>query len=261
MKIPLPKKDDQTSRSEAHEPEHVPAHVDTNRKSWLSKLMFWKHDDKNDDHRGETFTTKRQKEAKKRKKRIVTYGMIALMLVGTFTGIGIPLLSHLNVGAQNDVPSKNLTHTASDEAAKQILEGKTVKVNGKNHRSAKKTLTTAEAQKQINAAVQDQANKDKDTLNKRDDQISKLQSQVDTLTKANQSMTDKNSSSDASARAAASSAQSQIDQYKKQASDAQAKADRLQSQLNDANNKLKQTQSTAQSTSSSSSADSTSSSN
>lgn len=256
MKIPLPKKDDQPSRSEAHEPEHVPAHVGMNKRSWLSKLMFWKHDDKNDDHRGETFTTKRQKEAKKRKKRIATYGMVALMLVGTFTGIGVPLLSHLNVGAQNDVTSKNLTHTSSDEAAKQILEGKAVKVNGKNPRSAKKTLTTAEAQKQINAAVQDQANKDKDTLNKSNDQISKLQSQVDDLTKANQSMTDKNSSADSSASAAASSAQSQIDQYKKQASDAQANADSLQSQLNDANNKLKQ----AQSSSSSSSADSTSSS-
>lgn len=254
MKIQPSEKDDRRSRSGAH--------VDTNETAWLSKLMFWKHDDeKGDDHRGETFTTKRQKEAKKRKKRIAAYGMIALTLVGTLIGIGVPLLSHLNVGAQNDVPSKNLTHTASDEAARQILEGKTVKVAGKGPHSAKKTLTSAEAQKRINAAVQDQANKDKDALNKRNDQISKLQSQVDTLTKANQSMTDKNSSSDASASSAASEAQSQIDQYKKQASDAQAKADSLQSQLNDANDKLKQAQSSAQSSSPSSSADSVSSSN
>lgn len=254
MKIQQSEKDDRRSRSGAH--------VDTNETAWLSKLMFWKHDDeKGDDHRGETFTTKRQKEAKKRKKRIAAYGMIALTLVGTLIGIGVPLLSHLNVGAQNDVPSKNLTHTASDEAARQILEGKTVKVAGKGPHSAKKTLTSAEAQKRIKAAVQDQANKDKDALNKRDDQISKLQSQVDTLTKANQSMSDENSSSDASASAAASDAQSQIDQYKKQASDAQAKADSLQSQLNDANDKLKQAQSSAQSTSPSSSADSISSSN
>lgn len=254
MKIQPSEKDDRRSRSWAH--------VDTNGTSWLSKLMFWKHDDeKGDDHRGETFTTKRQKEAKKRKKRIAAYGMIALTLVGTLIGIGVPLLSHLNVGAQNDVPSKNLTHTASDEAARQILEGKTVKVAGKGSRSAKKTLTSAEAQKRIKAAVQDQANKDNDALNKRNDQISKLQSQVDTLTKANQSMTDKNSSSDASASSAASEAQSQIDQYKKQASDAQAKADSLQSQLNDANDKLKQAQSSAQSSSPSSSADSVSSSN
>ena len=254
MKIQQSEKDDRRSRSWAH--------VDTNRTSWLSKLMFWKHDDeKGDDHRGETFTTKRQKEAKKRKKRIAAYGMIALTLVGTLIGIGVPLLSHLNVGAQNDVPSKNLTNTASDEAARQILEGKTVKVAGKGSRSAKKTLTSAEAQKRIKAAVQDQANKDKDALNRRNDQISKLQSQVDTLTKANQSMTDKNSSSDASASSAASEAQSQIDQYKKQASDAQAKADSLQSQLNDANDKLKQAQSSAQSSSPSSSADSVSSSN
>lgn len=253
MKIQPSEKDDRRSRSGAH--------VDTNETAWLSKLMFWKHDDeKGDDHRGETFTTKRQKEAKKRKKRIAAYGMIALILVGTLIGIGVPLLSHLNVGAQNDVPSKNLTHTASDEAARQILEGKTVKVAGKGSRSAKKTLTSAEAQKRIKAAVQDQANKDKDALNKRDDQISKLQSQVDTLTKANQSMADENSSSDASASAAASEAQSQIDQYKKQASDAQAKADSLQSQLNDANDKLKQAQSSAQSSSPSSSADSVSSS-
>lgn len=254
MKIQPSEKDDRRSRSGAH--------VDTNETAWLSKLMFWKHDDeKGDDHRGETFTTKRQKEAKKRKKRIAAYGMIALILVGTLIGIGVPLLSQLNVGAQNNVPSKNLTHTASDEAARQILEGKTVKVAGKGSRSAKKTLTSAEAQKRIKAAVQDQANKDKDALNKRDDQISKLQSQVDTLTKANQSMADENSSSDASASAAASEAQSQIDQYKKQASDAQAKADSLQSQLNDANDKLKQAQSSAQSTSPSSSADSVSSSN
>ena len=254
MKIQPSEKDDRRSRSWAH--------VDTNGTSWLSKLMFWKHDDeKGDDHRGETFTTKRQKEAKKRKKRIAAYGMIALTLVGTLIGIGVPLLSHLNVGAQNDVPSKNLTNTASDEAARQILEGKTVKVAGKSSRSAKKTLTSTEAQKRIKAAVQDQANKDKDALNKRNDQISKLQSQVDTLTKANQSMTGQNSSSDESARAAASDAQSQIDQYKKQASDAQAKADSLQSQLNDANDKLKQAQSSAQSSSPSSSADSVSSSN
>lgn len=254
MKIQPSEKDDRRFRSGAH--------VDTNETAWLSKLMFWKHDDeKGDDHRGETFTTKRQKEAKKRKKRIAAYGMIALTLVGTLIGIGVPLLSHLNVGAQNDVPSKNLTHTASDEAARQILEGKTVKVAGKGSRSAKKTLTNAEAQKRIKAAVQDQANKDKDALNKRNDQISKLQSQVDTLTKANQSMTDKNSSSDASVSSAASEAQSQIDQYKKQASDAQAKADSLQSQLNDANDKLKQAQSSAQSSSPSSSADSVSSSN
>lgn len=251
MKIQQSEKDGRRSRSWAH--------VDTNGTSWLSKLMFWKHDDeKDDDHRGETFTTKRQKEAKKRKKRIAAYVMIGLTLVGTLIGVGVPLLSHLNVGAQNDVPSKNLTHTASDEAARQILEGKTVKVAGKGSRSAKKTLTNAEAQKRIKAAVQDQANKDKDALNKRNDQISKLQSQVDTLTKANQSMTDKNSSSDASASSAASEAQSQIDQYKKQASDAQAKADSLKSQLDDANNKLKQAQS-AQSSSPSSSADSVSS--
>lgn len=253
MKIQPSKKDDRRSRSDVH--------VDTNSESLLSKLMFWKHDDESDDHRGETFTTKHQKEAKKRKKRIAAYGMIALILAGTLIGIGTSLLSHLNVGAQNDVPSKNLTHTASDEAARQILEGKTVKVNGKDSHSTKKTLTSAEAKKRIDAAVKDQAKKDKDALNKRDDQISKLQSQVDTLTKANQSMTDKNSSSDESARAAASDAQSQIDQYKKQASDAQAKADSLQSQLDDANDKLKQAQSSsAQSTSPSSSADSTSSS-
>ena len=252
MKIQPSEKDDRRSRSWAH--------VDTNETAWLSKLMFWKHDDeKDDDHRGETFITKRQKEAKKRKKRVTAYVMIGLTLVGTLIGVGVPLLSHLNVGAQNDVPSKNLTNTASDEAARQILEGKTVKVAGKGSRSAKKTLTSAEAQKRIKAAVQDQANKDKDALNKRNDQISKLQSQVDTLTKANQSMTDKNSSSDASASSAASEAQSQIDQYKKQASDAQAKADSLKSQLDDANNKLKQAQS-AQSSSPSSSADAVSSS-
>jgi ABC-type Na+ efflux pump permease subunit len=253
MKIPEDKK-----RTDAT--KKIPAHA--SKKSWWSSLLFWKKD-KNNEYSGETFQTKREREAKKRKHRLVMIGLIVLIMLSTITGIGVPLLSHMNMGSQKDVPNKTLSNDSSDEAAKQILEGKTVKVNGKD--SSKKMIDATKAQKALQDAVNAQETKDKDTINKSNDQLAKLQSQVDSLTKANQSLTNQNSSSSSnastsssSAAAAMSSAQDQINQYKKTASDAQSKASSLQSELDSTNSKLKDAQSQQTSASSTSSTSSSS---
>ena len=211
------------------------------RKSWGSSLLFWKKDIDNE-YSDETFQTKREREAKKRKHRLVTIGIIALTMLSTITGIGVSLLSNMNIAPQKDVPNKALGDNPSDEAAKQILKGKTVKVSSKD--SKKKMVDATKAKKALQDAVDAQKTKDKDIINKRNDQLAKLQSQIDSLAKANQSLTDQNSklSSNASSAAAAmSSAQEQVDQYKKAASDAQSKASSLQSELDNANNEDAQT--------------------
>ena len=164
-----------------------------------SRFEFWKKT-KSDVDENETFTSKREKEAKKRKNRILMSGILCLMVGGSLTSIAIPLLRNMNIAAEKDVPSSNLTNSTNDAAAKAILNGDIVKV-GDDAQTDKKT-SESDANKAIKDAVAAQVNADNEKINKLTDELNTLKSvkedaealktQVDELSKANKELTASN---------------------------------------------------------------------
>ena len=164
-----------------------------------SRFEFWKKT-KSDVDENETFTSKREKEAKKRKNRILMSFILCLMVGGSLTSIAIPLLRNMNIAAEKDVPSSNLTNSTNDAAAKAILNGDIVKV-GDDAQTDKKT-SESDVNKAIKDAVAAQVNADNEKINKLTDELNTLKSvkedaaslktQVDELSKANKELTDSN---------------------------------------------------------------------
>lgn len=164
-----------------------------------SRFEFWKKT-KSDVDENETFTSKREKEAKKRKNRILMSVILCLMVGGSLTSIAIPLLRNMNIAAEKDVPSSNLTNSTNDAAAKAILNGDIVKVADDGQTDKK--ISESDANKAIKDAVAAQVNADNEKLNKLTDELNTLKSvkedaealktQVDELSKANKELTDSN---------------------------------------------------------------------
>ena len=196
----------------------------------IKKLMFRKKPDEQD--LDETFTSKREKDAKKRKHKLTMIAVLCLMVGGSITGMATPLLRNINVAAEKKVPSSGLTNSANDAAAKAILNGDTVKVkNDDKSKDSGKTVSQADANKAITDAVKAQADSDNDKLTKLSDamktatdDVASLKSQVDTLTKANNDLTDSNQSlTTENAKLKSSTNNSDTEtQYKKQIEDLQA---------------------------------------
>lgn len=215
-----------------------------------SRFEFWKKT-KSDVDENETFTSKREKEAKKRKNRILMSGILCLMVGGSLTSIAIPLLRNMNIAAEKEVPSSNLTNSTNDAAAKAILNGDIVKV-GDDAQTDKKT-SESDVNKAIKDAVTAQVNADNEKLNKLTDELNTLKSvkedaealktQVDELSKANKELTDSNKELSDSNKAlsdeneklkANMSATTNEDAYKKEISDLKAQLKTAQETIDQA---------------------------
>lgn len=218
-----------------------------NNFNW-SKLEFWKKT-KSDVDENETFSSKREKAAKKRKHRLVMIGVLCFVVAGSATSMVIPLLRNMNVAAEKKVPASNLTDSSNDAAAKAILKGDKVKV--KDDTQTNKKISESDANKAIKKAVAAQVDADNEKINKLNDQVTQLtndlnalksakddaaslKTQVDDLTKANKELTDSN--------------QSLSDENTKLKSDASAKESDYQKQIADLQEQLKTAQETIEST-------------
>ena len=208
-----------------------------------SRFKFWKKT-KSDVDENETFTSKREKAAKKRKHRVVMIGVLCLMVGGSLTSIVIPLLRNMNVAAEKEVPTSHLTNSTNDAAAKAILNGDTVKV--KDNAQTDKKTSESDTNKAIKDAVAAQVNADNEKLNKLTDELNTLKSvkedaatlktQVDDLSKANKELTDSNTSlSDENAKLKANtSAATKEAEYQKEISDLQAQLKTAQQTIDQA---------------------------
>lgn len=201
-----------------------------------SRLKFWNNTN-SDVYENETFTSKREKAARKRKHRLVMIGVLCLVVGGSVTSAVIPLLRNMRVAAEKKVPVSNLTDSSNDAAAKAILRGDAVKVKD-----------DAQKNKKIKKAVAAQADADNEKLNKLNDQVTQLtnelntlkddatslKNQVDELSKANKELTDSNQSlSDENAKLKSDTSTKESD-YQKQIDDYQKQIADLQAQLKDA---------------------------
>ena len=204
-----------------------------------SRLKFWNNTN-SDVYENETFTSKREKAARKRKHRLVMIGVLCLVVGGSVTSAAIPLLRNMRVAAEKKVPVSNLTDSSNDAAAKAILRGDAVKV--KDDAQKNKKISESDANKKIKKAVAAQADADNEKLNKLNDQVTQLtnelntlkddatslKNQVDELSKANKELTDSN--------------QSLLDENAKLKSDTSTKESDYQKQIDDLQAQLKDAQ-------------------
>lgn len=188
-----------------------------NSNSIMSKLMFWKKND-DDENELETFTSKRDKAKKKHKNKVVMWVILFLMVGGSLSSIGMSLLSRIDFSPKKEIPKTTLSSDDADNAAKQILDGKVVSVEDNPKTKKKEKETEDSINKAIDDAVKKQRDGDQATLDslkqeyekyKKEhdngldsEQADKLKKQVEDLTKANQELTDKQESNDKAAASA-----------------------------------------------------------